>query len=238
MVSFPLGAKDYVDIEVSGRSADCWWGDHGYSWEAADQTGQQLKLHSGVGGQQLKLRPGYSDPAAESGAAYGRGALYLRGFTLVEERQLELSAEAFADGMRFQECVEEARHLLANTWALHEWGRAHEEARNAAMRQAWVAQGVAEASEGDVVAPSSPPEEGILTRVPKVENNREYQRNLRAKQKAGLTLKPRGRNGEPPAIVPVGQLQEEDAEAFLWEGWNAIYEEFIDMSGTIRHFGR
>ena len=21
------------------RSADCWWGDHGYSWEAADQTG-------------------------------------------------------------------------------------------------------------------------------------------------------------------------------------------------------
>ncbi|CAE7865474.1 unnamed protein product [Symbiodinium microadriaticum] len=139
---------------------------------------------------------------------------------MAEERQLELSAE-----------VEEARHLLANTWALHEWGRdavqAHEEARNAAMRQAWVAQGVAEAMSWR-----------HHRHQKKVENNREYQRNLRAKQKAGLTLKPRGRNGEPPAIVPVGQLQEEDAEAFLWEGWNAIYEEFIDMSGTIRHFGR
>ncbi|CAE7303666.1 unnamed protein product [Symbiodinium natans] len=45
----------------------------------------------------------------------------------------------------------------------------------------------------------------------RVERNRQAQRDHKARQKAGLTLKPRGRNGQPPAIMAVGFVN--DAEA-------------------------
>eukprot|EP00439_Symbiodinium_sp_Y106_P044621 s4926_g5.t1 len=116
--------------------------------------------------------------------------------------------------------AEEAKHLLANTWALHELSRDAVQVIHAeTLCRSWFSLVIHTGSKGRGTRGSLQRcnAQGVAEAMSwrhhrymkKVESNREYQRNHWARQKAGLTLKPRGRNGEPPAVVPVGRLEAE-----------------------------